>query len=85
LEYIDKAGKRETIDVKKSEVTRDEPYLHPGDLAFNVGRAWDAWADDETAKAKGASVVTFEDGLLRMRMLDAVYRSAQDGTRQSYL
>jgi predicted dehydrogenase len=85
LEFIDKSGQRETIEVEKSTVTRDEPYIHPGDLAFNVGRAWDAWAGDKVAAEKGTSVVTFEDGLVRMRMLDAIYRSAKEGTRESYL
>jgi predicted dehydrogenase len=85
LEFIDKSGQRETIEVEKSTVTRDEPYIHPGDLAFNVGRAWDAWASDKVATEKGASVVTFEDALVRMRMLDAIYRSAKEGTRESYL
>jgi predicted dehydrogenase len=85
LEYIDSAGKRETIEVEKSEVVREQDYIHPGDLAFNVGREWDAWAGDETAKGKGASVVTFEDALVRHKMLDAIFRSAEEGTRQSYL
>lgn len=85
LEYIDQIGKRATIEVEKSELVRDEPYIHPGDLAFNVGRAWDAWAGDKTAKGKGANVVTFEDALLRMKMLDAIYRSAEEGTRQTYI
>ncbi|KAF2795032.1 NAD-binding Rossmann fold oxidoreductase family protein [Melanomma pulvis-pyrius CBS 109.77] len=85
LEYINSDGKRETIEVEKSETTREQEYIHPGDLSFNVGRAWDAWAGDETAKGKGASVVTFEDALVRHRMLDAIFRSAEEGTRQRYL
>jgi predicted dehydrogenase len=85
LEYINSDGTRETIEVEKSEVVREHDYIHPGDLAFNVGTAWDAWAGDETAKSKGASVATFEDALLRHKMLDAIFRSAEEGTRQSYL
>ena len=82
VELIDRDGKRETIELEKSTVTRNEPYIHPGDLAFNVGRAWDAWADETATAEKGPS---FEDALVRMKMLEAIYRSAQHGTRQSYL
>lgn len=82
VEFIEKDGRREIIEVEKSTVTRDEPYLHRGDLAFNVGRAWDAWADGKAAPGMAPS---FEDALVRMKMLDAIYRSAEEGTRQSYL
>lgn len=85
IEFVDKDSKRATIEVEKSTITRDQFYMHPGDLAFNVGRAWDAWAGDKATAEKGTSVTTFEDALVRMKMLDAIYRSAEHGTRQSYL
>ncbi|EXJ77017.1 hypothetical protein A1O3_10174 [Capronia epimyces CBS 606.96] len=49
-------------------------------LSYNVGLAWDAFVD----KGPG-SVTTFEDALVRHRMIDAIYKSNETGTRQSYL
>ena len=53
------------------------------EMSFNVGRAWDAWAG--VGLDKGYSVTTFEDALLRHKMIDAIYRSAEKGTRENYL
>lgn len=53
------------------------------DFSYNVGRAWNAWAG--TDLDKGASVTTFEDALLRHKMIEAIYRSANHGTRENYL
>ncbi|KAH7071708.1 hypothetical protein FB567DRAFT_538673 [Paraphoma chrysanthemicola] len=53
------------------------------DRSFNVGKAWDAWAG--VGKEQGYSVTTFEDALLRHKMIDAIYRSADRGTRENYL
>ncbi|KIW98556.1 uncharacterized protein Z519_00217 [Cladophialophora bantiana CBS 173.52] len=50
------------------------------DFAYNVGKAWDAVMGEGDG-----SVVTFEDALLRHRMIDAMYRSNEKGTRESYL
>jgi predicted dehydrogenase len=47
-------------------------------FSFNVGKAWDAWAN-------GGNVITFEDALIRHKMIDAIYKSAESGTRQSYV
>ncbi|KAF2874242.1 hypothetical protein BDV95DRAFT_627002 [Massariosphaeria phaeospora] len=55
----------------------------PGDFSFNVGKAWDAWAG--VGLDKGHSVTTFEDALLRHKMIEAVYRSAEKATRETYL
>jgi predicted dehydrogenase len=52
------------------------------ELSFNVGRAWDAWAG--IGLDKGHSVTTFENALLRHKMIDAIYRSAEKGTRENY-
>lgn len=62
----------ETVEVEKAV-----------DLSFNVGRAWDAWAG--VGLDKGHSVTTFEDALLRHKMLDAIYRSADKGTKENYV
>lgn len=53
------------------------------DFSFNVGKAWDALAG--VGLDKGYSVTTFEDALLRHKMIEAIYRSADSGTRQNYL
>ncbi|KAF2015367.1 NAD-binding Rossmann fold oxidoreductase family protein [Aaosphaeria arxii CBS 175.79] len=53
------------------------------DFSYNVGKAWDAWA--EVGLDKGHAVTTFEDALVRHKMIDAIYRSAEKGTKESYL
>jgi predicted dehydrogenase len=53
------------------------------EMFANTGRAWDAWAGQ--GLEKGYSVTTFEDALLRHKMIDAIYRSAEKGTRENYL
>jgi predicted dehydrogenase len=53
------------------------------EMSANVGRAWDAWAGE--GLEKGYSVTTFEDALVRHKMIDAIYRSAEKGTRENYL
>jgi predicted dehydrogenase len=54
-----------------------------GDYSFGVGKAWDAWAG--VGSDKGYTITTFEDAVLRHRMIEAIYRSAENGTRESYL
>ncbi|OSS48684.1 hypothetical protein B5807_06780 [Epicoccum nigrum] len=66
----------------KQELEEVEVEQAP-DVAFNVGKAWDAWAG--VGLDKGHSVTTFEDALLRHRMIDAIYRSAEKGTRENYV
>ncbi|KAF2622536.1 NAD-binding Rossmann fold oxidoreductase family protein [Macroventuria anomochaeta] len=53
------------------------------EMSFNVGRAWDAWAG--VGLDKGHHVTTFENALLRHKMIDAIYRSAEKGTRENYV
>jgi predicted dehydrogenase len=50
------------------------------DFAYNVGKAWDAVIGEGHG-----SVVTFEDALLRHKMIEAIYRSNESGRRESYL
>jgi len=53
---------------------------HP--MAYGqVGEVYDAFANGE--KVKG-SLVDFEGGALRHRMLDACFRSTRNGTRETY-
>ncbi|KAF2715630.1 NAD-binding Rossmann fold oxidoreductase family protein [Pleomassaria siparia CBS 279.74] len=54
-----------------------------GDLSYSVGKAWDAWAG--LGLENGNSVTTFEDAVVRHKMIEAIYRSADKGTRESYL
>jgi len=53
------------------------------DMSYNPGKAWDAFAG--VGLDKGQSVTTFHDALLRHKMIDAIYRSAEQGTRENYL
>ncbi|KAF4805807.1 Dehydrogenase aclE [Colletotrichum siamense] len=49
-------------------------------FSFNTGRAWEAFAGE----GEGA-VPDFQDALLRHRMLEAIYRSSEKGTRDEYM
>jgi predicted dehydrogenase len=53
------------------------------DFSFNVGKAWDAWAG--VGLDQGYSVANWDDALVRHKMIDAIYRSAERGTRENYL
>jgi predicted dehydrogenase len=53
------------------------------DFSFNVGKAWDAWAG--VGLDQEYSVTTWDDALTRHKMIDAIYRSADRGTRENYL
>ncbi|KIW14001.1 hypothetical protein PV08_06782 [Exophiala spinifera] len=52
----------------------------PDGPSYNVGVAWDAFAGHGPG-----SVVTFEDALVRHKMIDAIYKSNESGKRESYL
>lgn len=66
----EQGAKLEEVDVKMIE----------NDFSYNVGSAWDSLAG-----VGDGSVTTFEDALLRHKMIDAIYRSNEKGTRESYL
>ncbi|KAF1947504.1 NAD-binding Rossmann fold oxidoreductase family protein [Clathrospora elynae] len=53
------------------------------EFSFNVGKAWDAWAG--VGLDKGYNVTTWDDAVVRHRMIEAIYRSAKKGTRENYL
>ncbi|RMD40744.1 hypothetical protein DV735_g4390, partial [Chaetothyriales sp. CBS 134920] len=59
---------------------KEIPVEVASDFSVNVGNAWDAFA----GKGEG-SVTTFEDALIRHKLIDAIYRSNEKGTRESYL
>lgn len=64
-------------DAKADEL---EPEAAVPDFSYNVGKAWDAFVGQGPG-----SVTTFEDALVRHRMIDAIYRSNANGTRESYI
>ncbi|KAF2496888.1 NAD(P)-binding protein [Lophium mytilinum] len=49
-------------------------------ISYNVGRQYDVFAGKENG-----SFTTFEDALVRHRMIAAIYKSDQNGTRESYV
>ena len=70
-------GERDkTKDVRWKAVEVDEPIAYG-----QVGELYDAFANGE--KVKGC-LVDFEGAALRHRMLDACFKSARDGTRETY-
>lgn len=75
----EKAGELEVIETEVSD------GWQKGNFGFNVGRAWDAFAGVQNVLQKGHTVTKFEDALVRHRMIDAIYRSAEKGTRETYL
>lgn len=50
------------------------------DYSANVGVAWDAFVGQGPG-----SVATFEDAVLRHKMIDAIYKSNSNGSRESYV
>lgn len=72
-----------TIKLATDEGVESVEVEKATDLSFNVGKAWDAWAG--VGLDQGYSVTTWDEALVRHRMIDAVYRSAEHGTRENYL
>lgn len=73
-----------TVKLAKSDQQLEAVEVEKAaDTSYNVGRAWDAWAG--VGLDKGHSVTTFEDALLRHKMIDAIYRSAEKGTKENYV
>ncbi|PVH97071.1 NAD-binding Rossmann fold oxidoreductase family protein [Periconia macrospinosa] len=68
-------------EAKKVEDVQVEKPGEPdkGDHSFNVGKAWDAWAENSE------DIVDFKHAVLRHKMVDAIYRSAEKGTKEKYL
>ncbi|KAI8932713.1 hypothetical protein NX059_010205 [Plenodomus lindquistii] len=65
------------------EELREVEVEKAADPSINVGKAWDAW--EGVGLDKGYSVTTFEDAVLRHKMIDAIYRSAETGKRENYV
>lgn len=72
-------GEKEMRDVEGLEWVGD-------DFSYGVGKAWDAFARQRAGKpVEEGWVTTFEDALLRHKMIDAIYRSNEKGTREKYV
>lgn len=65
-------GELKEVEVEKAD-----------DFSFSVGKAWDAWAGIGTEN--GYSTTTWEEALVRHKMIEAIYRSADKGTRENYV
>jgi hypothetical protein len=72
-----------TIKLTIGDSTEEIETDKAADFSFNVGKAWDAWAG--VGLDQGYSVTTWDDALVRHKMIDAIYRSAERGTRENYL
>jgi predicted dehydrogenase len=68
------------IDQKELEEIQVEKAA---DFSFNVGKAWDAWAG--AGLENGYSATTWEDAVMRHKMIEAIYRSAAKGTCEDYV
>ena len=64
----EKGAKMEPVEVAEAQ-----------DFSYNVGSAYDAFV----GKGDG-SVTTFEDAVVRHRMIEAIYKSNRSGTRETY-
>ena len=64
----EKGAKMEPVEVAEAK-----------DFTYNVGSGYDAFAGEGDG-----SVTTFEDAVVRHRMIEAIYRSDRDGTRETY-
>ena len=63
-------------DAKLEEVVLEKAQ----DFSYNVGSAYDAFR----GIGNGGHLTTFEDAVIRHRMIEAIYRSNQNGTRETY-
>lgn len=72
-----------TIKVMVGDNTEEIETAKAADFSFNVGKAWDAWAG--VGLDQGYSVTTWDDALVRHKMIEAIYRSAESGRRENYL
>jgi predicted dehydrogenase len=72
-----------TVKFATDEKIEDVPVEKAQNFSFNVGKAWDAWAG--VGLSDGYSVTTWEDALVRHKMIDAIYRSAERGTRENHV
>ncbi|KAK5057891.1 hypothetical protein LTR84_011892 [Exophiala bonariae] len=73
---IVRAGDKEA----KLEEIKVEISSKPMDFTFNTGKAWDAFVGQGDG-----SWTTFEDAVVRHKMIDAIYRSNESGRRESYI
>ncbi|KAH7407016.1 hypothetical protein DE146DRAFT_649068 [Phaeosphaeria sp. MPI-PUGE-AT-0046c] len=72
-----------TIKLATNEGIEEVKTETAADFSFGVGKAWDAWAG--IGKDQGYSVTTWDDALVRHKMIDAIYRSSERGTKENYV
>jgi predicted dehydrogenase len=72
-----------TIKFATDESIEELEVDKAADFSFNVGKAWDALAGE--GLEEGYSVTTWEDALIRHKMIDAIYRSGESGKRENYV
>ncbi|KAF2828037.1 NAD-binding Rossmann fold oxidoreductase family protein [Ophiobolus disseminans] len=72
-----------TIKLATDDSVEDLVVDKAADPSFNVGKAWDAWAG--VGLDKGYTETTWDVALIRHKMIDAIYRSAESGKRENYL
>lgn len=75
LKIVKRGGKEAKLEEVKVEVSSK-----PMDFTFNTGKAWNAFVGQGDG-----SWATFEDAVVRHKMIDAIYRSNESGKRESYL
>jgi predicted dehydrogenase len=68
------------VKAEKGAELQEIQVERASEMAISPGKAWNAWAGEGVG-----GVVTFEDALVRHRMLDAIYRSDEKGTRETYI
>jgi predicted dehydrogenase len=70
LKFIssEKDAKLEDVEIEKAE-----------SFSYNVGKGYDAFVG-----IGEGHLTTFEDAVVRHRMIEAIYRSNRDGSRESY-
>lgn len=80
-------GARGTAELAEIEVPPS--YLAapaaPTGLPYNLTHAYAMFADELRDSTMGTPTPTFEDGLVRHRMMDAIVRAAESGHRETYL
>ncbi|UPK95447.1 hypothetical protein LCI18_006382 [Fusarium solani-melongenae] len=68
------------IDAKPEAKPQPIEVPRATDFEYNTGNAWDAFAGDGSGEAPD-----FQAALTRHRMLEAIYRSNEKGTREDYV
>lgn len=77
-----RGGTTKVVDLPVPPSCRWAPSETPEGLPFNLAQAYLRVADD--LKTGGKTAPTFDDAVLRHRMIEAIVRAAETGQRQTY-